>query len=138
MFKWIQGGISAVTGLAEPEYGESHFHSSTKRLTSKLNPYTRAVVSGGDFDFQNPSNTNVETATFYINDLESGYCGLAPDYSLQYWYYHKCSVYFQAIQQQKTKFKQIWTSTKLENFEIVGKKNTKPIASLCNGTKMVL
>lgn len=127
MFKWIQGGISAVTGLAEPEYGESHFHSSTKRLTSKkVNPYTRAVVSAGDFDFQNPSNTNVETATFYINDLETGYCGFAQIIHSNIGISTNAQFTFKLYNSNKELgFKQIWTSTKLENFEIVDKKNFK-------------
>ncbi|XBW35484.1 hypothetical protein QEN19_001057 [Hanseniaspora menglaensis] len=126
MFKWIQGGISAVTGMAEPEYGPSHFHSVTSRvLAAKKNPYTKATASGKDFDFQNPQNTNVETATFYLNDLETGYCGFAQIIHSNIGITTTAQFTFKLYNNKIKDFKQIWTSTKLENFSIENGKDFK-------------
>lgn len=38
MLKWIKGGISAVTGMAEPEYGKDYIHSVADRVKNKQ-PY---------------------------------------------------------------------------------------------------
>lgn len=119
MFKWIQGGISAVTGMAEPEYGASHLHSATTRLTeSKINPYSKASPEKKDFDFQNPQNTNVETATFYLNDLDTGYCGFAQIIHSNIGITTSAQFTFKLYNNKIEGFKQIWTSTKLENFSI--------------------
>lgn len=126
MFKWIQGGISAVTGMQEPEYGSSHFHSTTGRLVdSKINPYSKAIVANKDFDFQNPQNQHVETATLYLNDLETGYCGFVQIIHSNIGITTTAQCTFKLYNNKMKDFEQIWTSTKLENFSIEEGKNFK-------------
>ena len=74
MLKWIQGGISAVTGIAEPEYGQDYIHSVTERLENKQ-PYH--ALSRDDLIWEAPAHTNVETATFYFSDLKTDIIGFA-------------------------------------------------------------
>lgn len=42
MLKWIKGGISAVTGMAEPEYGKDYIHSVADRV--KISSLTEKPV----------------------------------------------------------------------------------------------
>ena len=53
MLKWIKGGISAVTGMAEPEYGKDYIHSVADRVKNKQ-PYRE--TSREDFFWQQTLN----------------------------------------------------------------------------------
>ncbi len=100
MFTSGSGGISAVTGLAEPEYGESRYIQAPRDWHPSW-IHTPEQLFQEEILVQNPSNTNVETATFYINDLESGYCEFAQIIHSNIGITTSAPVYFQAIQQQK-------------------------------------
>ena len=118
MLKWIKGGISAVTGIAEPEYGENYIHTVSKRLQNKQ-PYR--PTTRDDFNWLAPEHTNVETVTFYFADLESGITGFAQ-------IIHSCIMGLRTAAQFTFKIYtsndpedlNIWTSTKLKNFRIDG------------------
>lgn len=75
MLKWVQSGLSAVAGTAEPEYGREAFHPVTDFIAG--GEPTARDTSLGDFAWQHPNHTNVETQTFYFTDLKSGYTGFA-------------------------------------------------------------
>lgn len=117
MLKWIQGGISAVTGIAEPEYGPEYIHTSAERVKGKQ-PFH--VTDRKDFEWQNPDHTNVETATFYFTDLENGYAGFAQVIHSNIVGLHTTAQFTFKIYHKEDVDKQIWTSVKLENFRIEG------------------
>ncbi|ODQ81004.1 hypothetical protein BABINDRAFT_170712 [Babjeviella inositovora NRRL Y-12698] len=117
MFKWVQSGLSAVAGTAEPEYGREAIHPVTDTVQGKQ-PYRETIAT--DFEWNNPNYTNVETQTFYFNCAQTGYQGLIQvihsnvmglNITAQFTFkiYHKDS---------PTDF--TWTSTKLEDFVISG------------------
>lgn len=116
MLKWVQGGISAVTGLAEPEYGPEYIHSITDSVKDKQ-PFTEATSE--DFEWLNPGSTNVETQTFYFTDSEDGYMGFAQVIHSTLVGLHTTAQFTFKVYNTKTK-EQIWTSTKLEDFIIKG------------------
>ncbi|CDR46496.1 CYFA0S23e01574g1_1 [Cyberlindnera fabianii] len=116
MLKWVQGGISAVTGIAEPEYGPDHIHSITETVKDKQ-PFTEATRE--DFHWIAPSYTNVETQTFYFTDLKKGLLGFAQVIHSNVVGVHTTAQFTFKIYNTNTK-QQIWTSTKLEDFVIKG------------------
>lgn len=117
MLKWIQGGISAVTGIAEPEYGQEYIHPCTERVKGKQ-PFH--VTSTKDFEWRNPDYTNVETSTFYFTDLETGYTGFAQVIHSNIIGLHTTAQFTFRIYHKENTDDQIWTSVKLENFRIEG------------------
>jgi hypothetical protein len=116
MLKWVQGGISAVTGIAEPEYGPEFIHSITDSVKDQ-EPFTEATDE--DFEWLNPSSTNVETQTFYFDDLDQGFIGFAQVIHSNVIGLHTTAQFTFKIFNTKSG-KQIWTSTKLEDFMIRG------------------
>ncbi|SCU98432.1 LAFA_0G17876g1_1 [Lachancea sp. 'fantastica'] len=117
MLKWIQGGISAVTGIAEPEYGKEFIHPVTETVEGKQ-PFHQTTRE--DFHWQSPSHTNVETATFYFSDLKQGYIGFAQVIHSNIVGLHTTAqLTFRVYNVQTPEFN-IWTSTRLENFRIDG------------------
>lgn len=118
MLKWIQGGISAVTGIAEPEYGKEYIHSVTERLKGKQ-PYREATR--GDFCWKAPDFTNVETATFYFSDSKSGITGFAQIIHSNVLGMRTAAQFtFRIFNALDPESLNVWTSTKLENFRIDG------------------
>ena len=118
MLKWIQGGISAVTGLAEPEYGKEYIHSVTERLKGKQ-PYREATRD--DFCWKAPDFTNVETATFYFSDSKSGIIGFAQIIHSNVLGMRTAAQFtFRIFNALDPESLNLWTSTKLENFKIDG------------------
>ncbi|KAL6946486.1 hypothetical protein ACO0RG_000639 [Hanseniaspora osmophila] len=139
MLKWIQGGISSVTGIAEPEYGPECIHSCTTRVSNKQS-FNEAVAD--DFKWQSPENTHVETSTFYFTDLKKGYNGFAQIIHSNIGGIHTTAQFTFKLYKYKNydaskagdftlsedelaeaskDFETIWTSTKLSNFRIEGK-----------------
>lgn len=116
MLKWVQGGISAVTGIAEPEYGPEFIHPITTTVEGKQ-PFSEATRD--DFKWLSPSSTNVETQTFYFDDLEKGWLGFAQVIHSNVVGIHTTAQFTFKIYDTNTG-KQIWTSTKLEDFIIKG------------------
>ncbi|KAH3899262.1 related to Survival factor 1 [Saccharomycodes ludwigii] len=128
MLKWIQGSISSVTGLAEPEYGTDHIHPCTKKsLLDSSNPFVEATSK--DFHWQVPENTNVETSTFYFKDFNKGYIGFAQvihsnigglhttaQFTFKLYNYLKKP---SADSKDATTFETIWASNHLDEVEII-------------------
>lgn len=76
MLKWVQSGLSAVAGTAEPKYGRNAIHTVTDYIQARTTPVSRETTLE-DFNWIDPDNTNVETQTFYFSDLNTGYTGFA-------------------------------------------------------------
>ena len=117
MLKWIQGGISAVTGIAEPEYGEEFIHPVTQQVRGKQ-PFHQTTKE--DFHWQCPSHTNVETVTFYFTDLKQGYTGFAQVIHSNIVGIHTTAQFTFKVYNVNSPELNVWTSTKLENFRIEG------------------
>lgn len=118
MLKWIKGGISAVTGMAEPEYGKDYIHSVADRVKNKQ-PYRE--TSREDFFWQAPDHTNVESVIFYFSDLKTGIFGFAQVIHSNIIGLHTASQFtFRIFDSKNPEDLNIWTSTKLENFYIEG------------------
>ncbi|SCU82877.1 LAMI_0C01222g1_1 [Lachancea mirantina] len=117
MLKWIQGGLSAVTGIAEPEYGKEFIHPVTERVKGKQ-PFHSA--SRDDFAWLNPGHTNVETVTYYFSDLDRGYVGFAQVIHSNIIGLHTTAQFTFKVFNAKEPKLNVWTSTKLENFRIEG------------------
>ena len=69
MLKWVQGGLSAVAGTTEPEYGPEAIHPVTKRIKDPQQISRQTTAE--DFKWQLLSYTNVETLTMYFTDLST-------------------------------------------------------------------
>ncbi|GAV51724.1 hypothetical protein ZYGR_0AF01950 [Zygosaccharomyces rouxii] len=119
MLRWIQGGISAVTGIAEPEYGSDYIHSVTDRVKGKQ-PYRE--TSREDLHWLAPDHTNVETATFYFTNLKTGVLGFAQIIHSNIIGIHTQAQFTFRVYNTKEGKEglNLWTSTKLENFRIDG------------------
>ncbi|CAR25725.1 ZYRO0A06666p [Zygosaccharomyces rouxii] len=119
MLKWIQGGISAVTGIAEPEYGSDYIHSVADRVKGKQ-PYKE--TSREDLYWLNPDYTNVETATFYFTNIKTGVLGFAQIIHSNIIGLHTQAQFTFRVYNAKEgkEALNLWTSTKLENFRIDG------------------
>ncbi|CAR23167.1 Svf1p [Lachancea thermotolerans CBS 6340] len=117
MLKWIQGGISAVTGIAEPEYGKDFIHPVTGQVKDKQ-PFH--VAEREDFHWLSPTHTNVETMTFYFTDLKQGYIGFAQVIHSNVVGIHTTAQFTFRLYNVKEPKLNVWTSTKLANFRIDG------------------
>lgn len=115
MLKWVQGGISAVTGIAEPEYGADYIHPITDTVKDKQ-PFS--IATKEDFEWRAPSSTNVETQTFYFTDLSTGIIGFAQVIHSNVVGLTKAQFTFKLFDTNTGK--QIWTSTKLDDFMVKG------------------
>lgn len=118
MLKWIQGGLSAVTGIAEPEYGTDYIHTVTDRVKDKQ-PYHE--IGREDLLWLAPDHTNVETVVFYFSDLKTGVVGFCQIIHSNIIGIHKQAQFtFRIFNSHKPAELNLWTSTKLENFRIEG------------------
>ncbi len=116
MLKWIQGGLSAVTGIAEPEYGKEYIHTVTERVEGKQ-PYRETTRE--DFFWKSPDHTNVETVTFYFSNLATGVVGFAQIIHSNIIGLHTAAQFtFRIFDSKNPEKLNLWTSTKLENFRI--------------------
>jgi len=112
-----QGGLS-VLGFEEPYYGESAIHPVTTRVDKKSGSVHRSTEAT-DFNWQSPPYTNVETQTFYFTDLASGNVGFAQIIHSNVMGVHTTAQFTFRLYNINDSSKNIWTSTKLENFKIV-------------------
>ncbi|KAI0462413.1 hypothetical protein LJB42_003905 [Komagataella kurtzmanii] len=117
MFKWVQSGLSAVAGTAEPEYGPDAIQPVTKDLDPKKpwNPLTE-----DDLKWQYPEHTHVETQTFYFNSADTGYLGFAQVIHSNVVGLHTNAQFTFKIFHKDTPEDFVWTSTGLENFRVEG------------------
>lgn len=120
MLKWIQGGLSAAVGIAEPEYGKEYIHSCTDRVRqNRQQPYKE--VTRKDLCWLRPNHTNVETVTFYYYDLNKGIVGFAQIIHSNVIGLHITAQFtFRMFDCNNPDKLNLWTSTKLENFNIDG------------------
>lgn len=120
MLKWIQGGLSAVTGIAEPEYGAEYIHTATDRVRhAQKQPYSKSTIN--DMKWLAPDHTNVETTTFYYSQSDTGIMGFAQIiHSNIVGLYTQAQFTFRVFDSKNPDSLNLWTSTKLENFRIDG------------------
>lgn len=120
MLKWVQSGLSAVAGTAEPEYGPDAIHPITSTIQDKPSVYRETELT--DFNWQSPNYTNVETQTFYFTDLKQGYSGFAQIIHSNIMGVHTTAQFtFRLYNNTNPEDENlIWTSTKLEEFRYEG------------------
>lgn len=122
MLKWVQSGLSAVAGTAEPEYGRDAIRTVTDSIKDGAAPVSRDTTIE-DFAWIHPDYTNVETQTFYFTDLSSGYTGFAQVIHSNLMGLKVTAQFTFRLYNNKTGAEDpncIWTSTALENFRTEG------------------
>ncbi|CAH2352456.1 survival factor 1 [[Candida] railenensis] len=120
MFKWIQGGLSAAIGTAEPEYGREAIQSVIDSIEKKEAPIYRETTVE-DFAWKNPENTNVETQSFYFTCLKTGLVGFAQViHSNVVGQTAQFTFRLFNFENGKPEEENLWTSTKLEDFKVDG------------------
>lgn len=122
MLKWVQSGLSAVAGTAEPEYGREAIHTVVDAIKNENLPVSRDTTIE-DFAWLHPDYTNVETQTFYFSDLTSGYTGFAQVIHSNLMGLKVTAQFTFRLYNNKTGAEDpncIWTSTALENFRTEG------------------
>ncbi|KAK6882244.1 Ceramide-binding protein SVF1 [Candida tropicalis] len=119
MLKWVQSGLSAVAGFAEPEYGPDAIQPITKRIPKDSTKVYRATKPE-DFTWLSPNYTNVETQTFYFTDLKTKNVGFAQIIHSNIMGLTTTAQFtFRLFNPEDDKLN-LWTSTKLENFRTDG------------------
>lgn len=119
MLKWVQSGLSAVAGTAEPEYGREAIHPITDTVSNKSKCYRETTIE--DFGWIQPTSTNVETQTFYFSCLKTGYLGFAQVIHSNVMGVHTTAQFTFRFYNFKGKQEDnLWTSTKLEDFRCEG------------------
>lgn len=122
MLKWVQSGLSAVAGTAEPEYGREAIHTVVDSIKAENLPVSRETTIE-DFAWLHPDYTNVETQTFYFSDLASGYTGFAQVIHSNLMGLKVTAQFTFRLYNNKTGAEDpncTWTSTALENFRTEG------------------
>lgn len=122
MLKWVQSGLSAVAGTAEPEYGREAIHTVTDAIHDGQAETSRETTID-DFKWIHPDYTNVETQTFYFTDLDSGYTGFAQVIHSNLMGLKTTAQFTFRLYNNKTGSEDancIWSSTALENFRTDG------------------
>lgn len=119
MMRWVQSGLSAVAGTAEPEYGKSAIHPVTDSIEEGTPAYRETTKE--DFGWLKPSYTNVETQTFYFTCFKTGYVGFAQVIHSNVMGVHTTAQFtFRFYNSKGPEENNIWTSTKLEDFRTDG------------------
>lgn len=116
MWKWAQGAVASVTGVAEPEYGKEAFVPVDKTVEGR-NPFGRLVRD--DYNWQQPLQSHVETQTFYFNTPD-GYYGLIQlihSNPVNLAYTSQFTFLLKKIEDPSWR---LWTSTRLENGVVDG------------------
>lgn len=122
MLKWVQSGLSAVAGTAEPEYGREAIHTVVDTINNGDCPVSRDTTIA-DFNWLHPDYTNVETQTFYFLDLTSGYTGFAQVIHSNLMGLKTTAQFTFRLYNNKTGAEDehcVWTLTALENFRTDG------------------
>lgn len=118
MLKYLQGTMASALGTQEPEYGPDSIHPVTNCVNKELGLVYRSTKPE-DFNWQSPNYTNVETQTFYFTDLATGNVGFAQIIHSNVMGVHTTAQFTFRLYNINDPSKNIWTSTKLENFKIV-------------------
>lgn len=107
-----------MTGIAEPEYGSEYIHTVTDRVKGKQ-PYRETTRE--DLNWLSPDHTNVETATFYFSDLNTGVVGFFQIIHSNIIGLHlQAQFTFRIYDSHNPTKLNLWTSTKLEDFRVEG------------------
>ncbi|KAG0676987.1 putative cell survival pathways protein [Pichia californica] len=114
MWKLVQSGLSVVAGTAEPEYGPDSIHPVGYDNKVDELPYKSLTID--DLKFVSPNHTNVETQTFYFEDIK--HAGFAQIIHSNVIGLHTTAQFTFKIFEKETPQDFVWTSTKLENFFI--------------------
>ncbi|KAK9448669.1 oxidative stress survival, Svf1-like protein [Limtongia smithiae] len=115
MLKWVQSGLSAVAGTAEPVYGPEAIHAITDSLAPGQNPY--ADVEKADLEWRDLSFTNVETQVFYLT-LATGHVCFVQIILSNLAGIHTTSQFTCRIYHPDKPEESIWTSTHLNDYKI--------------------
>lgn len=118
MLKWVQSGLSAVAGTAEPEYGPEAIHPITQDIAPGSQVFRATTLE--DFAWQLPPYTNVETTTFYFNMPATGHLGFAQIIHSNIIGVHTTAQFTFKWFHKDSPTDFVWTSTKLEDFVIKG------------------
>ncbi|CCG22757.1 Svf1 survival factor [Candida orthopsilosis Co 90-125] len=118
MLKYLQGTMASALGTQEPEYGPDSIHPVTNRVNKESGSVYRSTKPE-DFNWQSPNYTNVETQTFYFTDLATGNVGFAQIIHSNVMGVHTTAQFTFRLYNINDPSKNIWTSTRLENFKIV-------------------
>ncbi|KAK9322412.1 oxidative stress survival, Svf1-like protein [Lipomyces orientalis] len=114
MLKWVQSGISAVAGTAEPIYGLGAIHSVADGLNG-ANPFS--AVTKEDLEWRNLAYTNVETQVFYLTTASGHICFvqiiLSNVAGLHTTAQFTCRIYHPDKPEES-----VWTSTNLTDFAV--------------------
>ncbi|KAK9458811.1 oxidative stress survival, Svf1-like protein [Lipomyces oligophaga] len=113
MLKWVQSGLSAVAGTAEPVYGPEAFHAITEAIPEGTNPYSELVRE--DLAWRDLSFTNVETQTFYFT-LKTGHVCFAQVILSNLAGIHTTSQFTCRIYHPDKPEESVWTSTNLNDY----------------------
>ncbi|KAK7203129.1 oxidative stress survival, Svf1-like protein [Myxozyma melibiosi] len=113
MLKWVQSGISAAVGTAEPEYGPDAFHPITETVAGS-NPFGELTLE--DLQWRNLSFTNVETQVFYLT-LASGHVCFVQIILSNLAGIHTTSQFTCRIYHPDKPEESVWTSTHLNDFK---------------------
>lgn len=117
MLKWVQGGVSALTGSAEPEYGAEAFESVAKSVDGK-NPYGSLTLP--ELNWLKPAGSNVETQTFYFFSKDGKRFGhVQIIHSNPLGIQNTAQFTFRLSNTDKPE-DNVWSSTNVEEFEPVG------------------
>ncbi|KAK6457511.1 oxidative stress survival, Svf1-like protein [Scheffersomyces xylosifermentans] len=121
MLKWVQSGLSAVAGTAEPEYGKEAIQPVTEAIVKGEVPVSRETTIE-DFHWSELGSTTVETQTFYFTDLKNGFAGFAQVIHSSIMGVHTTAQFtFRLFHWDENKTTDnIWTSTKLIDFRTEG------------------
>ena len=118
MLKWVQSGLSAVAGTAEQNMDLMQFSPSPKRIFDTNNGKIYRATEPKDFEWLSPNYTNVETQTFYFTDLSNGNIGFAQIIHSNVMGLTTTAQFTFRLYNVKDKSINLWTSTKVEDFEI--------------------
>lgn len=115
---WLTS-VSAITGSAEPIYGPEAFRAIDETVQGK-NPYGELTID--DLSWKSPSNSHVETQTFYFS-AEDGYYGFVQvihsnPIGIHFTAQFTCLIMNDSLPADEGG--RLWTSTNLENFSANG------------------
>lgn len=115
MLKWAYSAVASVTGAQEPEYGAEAF-TAIDDTVKDGNPYS--PLAKADYEWQQPSQSHVETQTFYFGDSEHyGFAQLIHSNPVNLAY---TSQFTFLLRKRSDPNFQVWTSQHLDNGEAKG------------------
>ncbi|KAK9476584.1 oxidative stress survival, Svf1-like protein [Lipomyces japonicus] len=114
MLKWVQSGLSAVAGTAEPIYGPDALQSVTTGLTPET---AFGELTRQDLEWRSLPYTNVETQTFYLTTV-TGHVVFVQVILSNIAGLHTTAQFTCRVYHPDNAEDRVWTSTHLENFKV--------------------